>query len=187
MYQVSSAIRDSYQLCTEVDECLENLRNLDNVAVSVSREHALNSPLIAKTELFCFAKTNNVYSYAVAMMTQKNFHLLGRMNSIIRRVMEFGLIQKWDKDSDVMQQLKLKMGSDAKKAATDSDEDEGLVVLTVGHIAGALIIMSVGYVLALLTFIAELLVNCRMLQAYRNNWLWVLCDRFLDAQRYFLL
>lgn len=150
------------------------------MAVSVSREHALNSPVIAKTELFCFAKMNNVYSYAVAMMTQKNFHLLGRMNSIIRRVMEFGLIQKWEKDSDVMQQLKLKIGSD------DSDEDEGLVVLTVGHIAGAMILMGVGYALALLTFIAELVVNCKMLQAH-HNWLWRLCDRFLDAQRYFLL
>lgn len=150
------------------------------MAVSVSREHALNSPVIAKTELFCFAKMNNVYSYAVAMMTQKNFHLLGRMNSIIRRVMEFGLIQKWEKDSDVMQQLKLKIGSD------DSDEDEGLVVLTVGHIAGAMILMGVGYFLALLTFIAELVVNCKMLQAH-HNWLWRLCDRFLDAQRYFLL
>lgn len=168
-----------------MDECLQILRNFDNVAVSVSREHALNSPVIAKTELFCFAKANNVYSYAVAMMTQKNFHLLGRMNSIIRRVMEFGLIQKWEKDSDVMQQLKLKLGSDAKQSSSDSNEDEGLVVLTVDHIAGALIIMSVGYVLALLTFIAELMVNCRMLQA-RHNWLWRLCDGFLDAQRHFL-
>lgn len=184
--QVSSAIRASYQLCPDVDECLQLLRDFDNVAVSVSREHALNSPVIAKTELFCFAKTNNVYSYAVAMMTQKNFHLLGRMNSIIRRVMEFGLIQKWDKDSDVMQQLKLKIGSDAKLSSSDSDDDEGLVVLTVGHIAGALIIMGVGYVLALLTFVAELVVNCTMLQAH-HNWLWRLCDRFLDAQRYFLL
>lgn len=167
-------------MCPDVDECLQILRNYDNVAVSVSREHALNSPVIAKTELFCFAKTNNVYSYSVSMMTQKNFHLLGKMNSIIRRVMEFGLIQKWDKDSDVMQQLKLKKESD------DSDDDEGLVVLTVGHIAGSLIIMGVGYFLAMLTFIAELVVNCRMLQAH-HNWLWRLCDRFLDAQRYFLL
>lgn len=156
-----------------MDECLQLLRNFDNVVVSASREHALNSPVIAKTELFCFAKTNNVYSYAVAMMTQKNFHLLGRMNSIIRRVMEFGLIQKWDKDSDVMQKQ-------------SEGEDDGLVVLTVGHIAGALIIMSVGYMLALVTFIAELVVNCRMLQAH-HNWLWRLCDKFLDAQRYFLL
>lgn len=161
---------------------MEKLRYHDNLAVSIAREHAQNSPVISKSEMFCFPKTNNVYSYSVTMLTQRNFHLLPKMNSIIRRVMEFGLIQKWEKDSDTLQQLKLEQEHIKKYDGQGEDE---VVVLTVGHITGALILMGCGYFIALLTFIAELLINTVFLKRH-NNWLWHCCDKFLDARRYFL-
>lgn len=141
----------------------------------------MNSPVISKSELFCFAKTHNVYSYSVTMLTQRNFHLLPKINSIIRRVMEFGLIEKWEKDSDILQQLKLK-----QKNKNNGDDEDEVVVLTVGHITGALVLMGCGYLIALLTFFVELLINLKFLKR-TSNWIWKWCDKFLDAKRYFLL
>lgn len=111
----------------------------------------MNNPVLPKTEIYCFAKVNNVYSFSVAMMTKKYFHLLPQMNSIIRRVLEFGLLEKWAKDNSAAT-LKL------IKISNNGNENHNLVVLTVGHITGAMIIMFIGYAVALCVFVGELIV-----------------------------
>lgn len=180
-------IQSAYNLCANIDECLQQLRTVDTLAVAVSRQHAMNSPTIAKTDLFCFPKLNNVYSYSVSMLMRKNFHLLGKMNSIIRRVMEFGLIQKWERDGEVQQLLKLtKEMSAADTVVAEDGGGDDVVVLTVGHIAGSMIIMTVGYSLASLIFIAELIVRSDRLRRWRRTKWWRLVNAFLDAKRYFL-
>lgn len=179
-------MRSAYSLCATTDQCLNKLHEYDNLAVSVAREHALNCPVISQTDLFCFPKTNNVYSYSVTMLTQRQFHLLSNINSIIRRVMEFGLIQKWEKDSNQLQQLRLQIEANAAgKTTTGTNDGEEAVVLTVDHIEGALILMFGGYALALVTFVAEVLLNMRCMRAQQNERLWWrFCDMFLDARRY---
>lgn len=184
--QLAQVVRNRYTLCIMTDDCLEQLHRHDDLAVSSAREHALHSPLISKVEISCFPKTENVYSYSVTMLTQRQFHLLSNINSIIRRVMEFGLIQKWDKDGDTLQLLRLQIASNKLMAGTkyggDEDGDEA-VVLKVDHIMGALILMGCGHALALMTFVVEVLLN---LHWVRRRWGWIgrICDRVLDSRRY---
>lgn len=191
--ETSATIAAAYELCADIDVCMQQLRAVDTLAVAVSRQHAMNAPTIAKADLFCFPKLNNVYSYSVSMLMRKNFHLLAKMNSIIRRVMEFGLIQKWERDGEVEQLLKLKkqeMATALAASGRKQDDDENVVVLTVGHIAGAMIIMAVGYALATFVFCMELLVMSRRCffrrrRRRQRHRLWLLANAFLDAKRYF--
>lgn len=148
----------------------------DYLAVALSREHAMNNPVLPKTEIFCFSKSNNVYTYSVAMITKKCFHLLPQMNSIIRRVLEFGLLEKWAKDNSAAT-LKLIQNS-------DEGNGDGLVVLTVAHITGAIIIMFVGYAAAFVAFIGEIIIGKKLLFA-NQIWIWSLLDKFFDANQYF--
>lgn len=160
----------------------------------MSREHALNSPVIGKADLFCFEKVHNVYGYSVVLLAQRNYHLLGRMNSIVRRVMEFGLIEKWEKDGDTLQQLQLQIkqnalggggGGGAVGSAGGGGGGEGdeLVVLKVDNIMGALILMVAGYAVALVVFAAELAANANWVRR-RLRWVWRASDALLNAQRY---
>lgn len=183
-------MRDAYTQCDDTDACLAQLMHRDDLAVTVSREHALNSPVIAKSDMFCFAKSHNVYSYSVTLLAQRNYHLLGKMNSIIRRVMEFGLIEKWEKDSDTLQQLQLQIQQNARGGGSSSDGGGGggeggdeLVVLKVDNIMGALMLMVGGYAVALVAFVAECACNARWVRA-RLRCVWRTGDVMLNARRY---
>lgn len=112
------------------------------------------------------------------MMTKKYFHLLPQMNSIIRRVLEFGLLEKWAKDNSAAT-LKLIQNLD-----NGSDDDE-LVVLTVGHIAGAIIIMLLGYAVAFCAFIGEVIVVKKVSHSTRNKSFWSFWDKVFDTKQYF--
>lgn len=106
--------------------------------------------------------------------------------------MEFGLFQKWDKDSDTLQQLRLqiaanKLAESGRSVRGASDDDGGggeeVVVLKVDHIMGALILMGCGHALAFITFVAEVALN---LPWMRRRWgpIGRVCDRILDSRRY---
>lgn len=100
------------------------------------------------------------------------------MNSIIRRVLEFGLLEKWAKDNSAAT-LKLIQNSD-----NGSDDDE-LVVLTVGHITGALIIMFLGYAVAFCAFIGEIIAATKLSHSTRHKLFWSFWDKVFDTKQYF--
>lgn len=135
----------------------------------------MNNPVLPKTEIFCFSKVNNVYSFSVAMLTKKYYHLLPQFNAIIRKVLEFGLLEKWGKDNSAAALTLIHVSG-------DSNEDHQLVVLTVGHITGALMIMFIGYAIALGAFIGETIVTKQLLFSnYRRFWsFW---DKIFDARQ----
>ncbi|KAJ6645966.1 hypothetical protein Bhyg_01175, partial [Pseudolycoriella hygida] len=51
--------RNSFHLCNVIDACFLQLKFNDFLAVATSREHAMNNPVLPKTEIFCFSKANN--------------------------------------------------------------------------------------------------------------------------------
>lgn len=99
------------------------------------------------------------------------------MNSIIRRVVEFGLLEKWAEDNSAAT-LKLIQNSD------NGSEDDGLVVLTVGHITGALTIMLLGYAAALCAFVGEVIV-AKKVSLSKNKLFWSFWDKVFDTKQYF--
>lgn len=174
---MTAKARNSFHLCNKIDECFLQLKFNDYLAVATSREHAMNNPVLPKTEIFCFPKTNNIYSFSVSLLTKKYYHLLPQMNSIIRRVLEFGLLEKWAKDNSAAT-LKLIQNSDS------GNDDDQLVVLTVGHITGALIIMFFGYAVAFCAFIGEIIV-VKKLTLSTHKLFWSFWDKLFDTKQYF--
>lgn len=177
--QISTAVRDNFRICDVPDACLKRLLYDNKLAVAVSRLHAKNSPVISQTELFCFARSVNIYSYSVAMQIKLDFHLLPQINSVIRQLFEFGLIERWDK-------LSQSIASSAAivKMQKDGSGDDGnhLVVLTVAHIMGAILIMIFGHLIALITFLAEHITH-RKIKSGNNNRFWMILHAFLSPTK----
>lgn len=140
--------------------------NDDRLAVASSRIHAENSQAIKKNQLFCFSRSENIYSYSVAMPIKIDFPLLPNINYIIRQLFEFGLIERWDKLSRSITANTIIL--DTLNVGVEAGEDH-LVVLTVAHVTGAILVMSVGHILALIAFFVEQIVSQRIKSGSRRK------------------
>lgn len=168
-------MRKNFELCTNTDECLKRLEYDEKLAVAVSRLHAENTPAISRSEMFCFPQSKNIYSYSVAMPIKLDYHILPVINYNIRQLFEFGLVERWNNlGQAVAASLEIK---NFLSQAQDG-RDSRLVVLTVPHIMGAILIMFFGHFVALIAFSIELIVN-RMVQ--RRN-----CTTFWKRLHWFL-
>ncbi|XP_058056145.1 uncharacterized protein LOC131207544 [Anopheles bellator] len=133
-----------YRVCPDMDPCLARLRTERLLAVAVSRAHSSNARSIGEADMYCFPKTANIYTYSVGMLAKKDFHLLPKINDLIRRISESGLLGKWQKESE-------------KIRVDRGDESDGQTILRLDHIEGAFLLGAVGLALSLLAFLAELL------------------------------
>lgn len=105
------------------------------------------------------------------MPIQLYYHLLPKINSIIRQLFEFGLIERWDK-------LSRTIGVNAKLFTQNSDKHSNLVVLTVDHILGAILIMFIGHILAIISFIMEIYVY-RQIKNRNFKQIWITLHKIL--------
>lgn len=178
--QISTAVRRNFRTCDVPDDCLKRLLVDEKLAVAVSRLHAKNSPVISETELLCFARSANIYSYSVAMPIKLDFHLMPQINNIIRQLFEFGLIERWDK----LSQSIASSAATVKMLRDGSGGDGGghLVVLTMAHIMGAILIMVFGHLLALIALIAEHLTDRRIKRGSCNRF-WKTLHKFFTPEK----
>ncbi|XP_055585201.1 uncharacterized protein LOC129738049 [Uranotaenia lowii] len=147
----SRYITKVYQTCPIMEDCVARLHSERTIAVAVSRAHSHNSKSIGEAEMFCFARTDNIQTYSVAMMVKKDFHLLSKINDLIRRISESGLLGKWQVESD-----KIRIDEDLDDEG-GGGEGEAQIVLKVEHIEGAFILGAIGLALATVAFICEIL------------------------------
>lgn len=78
---------------------LEQLKWDDNLAVCVSRIVAENCLLIKRSEMICFSPRENIYTFTIALRMAKKYEFLRQIDDIVRRLVEAGLFQKWQRDS----------------------------------------------------------------------------------------
>lgn len=172
---MSKAVRKNFQLCINTDDCLQHLEYDEKLAVAVSRLHAENTPSISRSRMFCFPPSKNIYTYSVAMPIRLDYHIMPVINYNIRQLFEFGLVERWNKLSQsVAASLEMKQ---ILGQAQDGHDDR-LVVLTVAHIMGAILILSFGNFVALIAFLCELCVDRKIRQ--RN------CAKFWIRLHWFL-
>lgn len=155
-------IAEHFEVCLDIDQCLAEIANDHQLAVAVSREHSENSPLMNKRNMFCFARTNNVYNFLVSILARRDHHILTRINRNIRGILEAGLLNKWQADS----QRESLLSSDT----TEDDEDSGTIVLKVGHVQGAFYVVIVGLVVSVIVFLLEV-VSFHLTRYERFKWL----------------
>ncbi|XP_053672276.1 uncharacterized protein LOC128722623 [Anopheles nili] len=165
----SRHIAAAYRECASLDRCLGRLRTERTIAIAISRAHSSNSPAIGEAELYCFAKADNIYTYSVSMLAKKDFHLLPKINELIRRISESGLLGKWQKESE---KIRIDDGDDGGHGGPDG----GQTILRLDHIEGAFLLGAAGLVLALVAFIFEVVYH-RAKRRYR--WRENLFDRHL--------
>ncbi|XP_034484456.1 uncharacterized protein LOC117789533 [Drosophila innubila] len=95
-------IREKFQICYNIVDCLNEAADNEHIAVAVSRQHAFYNARIQRDKLYCFDRRESLYVYPVAMLLPKKFQLLQQINGIIQNVIESGHMQKWARDLDMV-------------------------------------------------------------------------------------
>lgn len=112
------------------------------------------------------------------MPIKLDFHLLPTINYIIRQLFEFGLIERWNKLSQAIASSDLNTKRSNNKNGGD---DNNLVVLTVAHIMGAILIMIFGHAVALIAFVSEQIVYRKIKDGTQKR-VWLILHRFLNPK-----
>lgn len=97
-----------------------------------------------------FAVPGNVFSNPLEMIAERGFPLLRKLNQLIDRMKDSGLIMKIY--NDFLHTMNLKEGMRMRELATETQ-----VVLTVEHLEGAFAILILGYLLSGLLLVLELI------------------------------
>lgn len=143
-------LRENYGICYNYDECLFDIKSNDKLAVAISRVHALNVPLpINEEHMYCFHRGTNIHTYSVVMLVMKDYFLLPRMNTLIRRMTETGFMLKWQYDAELFKVIQ------NSKLARESGVTNEKVKLSIGHLAGAFYLCIFGLIFSSLGFAFE--------------------------------
>lgn len=101
------------------------------------------------------------------------------INYYIRQLFEFGLIERWH----ILSQS-IAANDEIKKIlnTATNGKDDRLVVLTVAHIMGAILIMTFGHTLALIAFLSEILTEKHIRKPNCGRF-WKIVNTFLTPKR----
>ncbi|XP_017139506.1 uncharacterized protein LOC108153921 [Drosophila miranda] len=103
--EIFKYIREKFQMCYNIVDCLNDAANNEHIAVAVSRQHSFYNPRIQRDRLFCFDRRESLYVYLVTMLLPKKYHLLHQINPVIQHIIESGHMQKWARDLDMRRMI----------------------------------------------------------------------------------
>lgn len=155
--KISKEIVSRFKVCKDMDACLALIQIEKLVAIAVSRHHSDNNPVISPMDMSCFPKTSNIYTYSVSMLTKKFYHLLPKINYVIRGISESGLLTKWQEDIETVKV--------ETKHSSGGHGGGDVVKLRVRHVEGGFLLWALGLIFASLAFVAEHLMH----RCFMNN------------------
>ncbi|XP_030559089.1 uncharacterized protein LOC115761462 [Drosophila novamexicana] len=144
-------IREKFQICYNIVECLNYAADNEHIAVVVSRQHAFYNAHIQRNRLYCFDRRESLYVYPVAMLLPKKYHLLHHINAVIQHVIESGHMQKWARDLDMVRMIQEKIAR---------VQEDAFKALTLAAFQGAFLFASLLLLLASGVLVLECLVYC---------------------------
>lgn len=129
---------------------------------------------------YCLNEHEIIGNYPKSIFVKKTFPLKAKMNEIIRRAFESGIIEHWNK------MLTKRINN------VDSKDMERIGVLKFDHILGTLMLFLIGCICALLTFCVEIIVYDMIQKGNRKGYqkeLLIIANKILDDKRhcYFLV
>lgn len=137
----------TYMPCFDMDKCLTELKTNDKLAVAISRQHATNARVpLDDSDMFCFDKAHNIFSFSVVMLFKKDHHLLPAVNTLIRRIAESGFVLKWKADSEFV-----KVKVDKKPRDPHGNKQP----LNLSHLLGSFGLIAVGITASVVAFASE--------------------------------
>lgn len=164
---------DSINLCENINDCLATLAWNRYAAVAVSRKYASSSPAISNDQIYCFDRRQNIRSISISMVTRHDLDYLTKINRLLQYSVESGLFLKWERDS---------------RSQIDKDDSSTIVYhrITWEHLAGGMIVITIGLAVSSCVFVLELFVK-RMRRIHRRSKYWKVTERLIDGHRYELL
>lgn len=133
-------IFDNHIICNDIEESVELLMKYKNFSILDKSE---NIEFIDKNMEGNFHKVSDVLMiYNVGMLTSKGNIILDRLNTVIQKSQEAGLIAKWKNE--------FKLKSD-----TTFKIDSRLKSLTIDDLQGAFLILFLGFAFSLISFLKE--------------------------------
>lgn len=151
-YGRESLDKRSWVLCDNVKRCLDRTAYDKDLIIGLPRMYMVyvSKTYVSKRgEALVYWSKDNIVSYPIEMIMVKGFYLLKRINQLVDKILEAGLISKWTNDF-----LKFKRKKDFSE---EDDLDDGDVILTVKHLEGAFIILLYGLGLASFVFVLEII------------------------------
>lgn len=137
-------------ICEDAFLCLANISKTRDYAMALPRLylHYVSDKFKNKEghKLIHWFK-EDIMSYPIQMFMQKGFPLTRRVNSYITRIVQSGILEKWQQDLKYTIQVK-----DDDIANQNDDNPENL---TLSHLQGAFIILCIGIGLSVVSFIGE--------------------------------
>lgn len=141
----------SWTSCTDVKMCLDRTAQKRNFAVGIPRmymQYASHKYVTKNGRMLLYWLKSDIASYPVEMIMTKGFPLLKRINNIISRIKEAGLIAKWQYD--------FLEKADDNLTLPISYDDTQEIILTQIHLEGAFILLIIGLIFAAVVFICEI-------------------------------
>jgi hypothetical protein len=130
-----------------LDDALMELKNNSKLAVAVPRGRKSNTHLsLTDFDIYCFGLSHNIRTYPIILMAKKNFHLLPKINKMLREMAQAGMLTRFRKDSYSLNQN----DDDIEEEKTRSHP-----IITINHVQGAFYMGLIGVALALVVFILE--------------------------------
>lgn len=161
---------ERFQLCDDLDECLDQLKDDRNrdMAVAVSRERLRNSPLILNKEIFCLPSSERIHKFSVALVLTEH---RPEVDEIFGRIIEAGFVQKWRGTKAYRRRIK---------------QIRELKVLSISETGSAFMVVAIGWTVALLTFMAELISKRKMKRADCHPF-WRFMAKTVDGRRFYFV
>lgn len=151
---------------------MKRLRTEEKIAIGVSRRHAKNAPTVLRSEIYCFPTKNNIYYFTIVMPMKLDFVLIDAINDVIGKVLENGLVMHWNILTQEYTQNAIMFKFIMAEGRFDGENDRQ--ALTFDHIAGAFVIIGIGWSLAFIAFVMEKIVKLRLKSESKLKiWRWL--------------
>lgn len=161
---------DNFEICTNLEYCLNQLEQKGKIAVGITRSYALNEQNPLNPQFYCFEKSEHIYEYDPKILMRKKFPHQKRLNRFIEMASESGLIEKWRK----------KTGISTKKMEIIQNNIKS------NNFHGIFIAFTVLSTSIVLIFILERFVH-KKAQASNPSTFWLYLDMHISADRFFWL
>lgn len=162
---------DSFKVCENLDVCLRQLIDNEELAVAVSREYIRNKNINLTSQIYCFDKHETLYNYAMTFLIRDDFNYTKQLNAFIQEVDANGLVEKWRSNGRIGNRNKIK-----EKVYNQFGLKDFYGMSIIG---GALALT------AILSLLLEMFAYKKARKS-RNSELWRKVERLFDSKRYFM-
>lgn len=163
---------DNFEICTDLEHCLNQLGKNQKMAVGLSRSYALNERNPLNPRFYCFDKFEFIYEYDLKILMRKNFSHQKRLNRFIEMASESGLIEKWSKRI-------------VRQYSTPKDEDMYKHIKS-NNFYGIYLLVTAVNISIIVIFFFERYVH-KMAHAPNSSRFWVYLDLYISPDRFFWL